>query len=258
MLFVNTRPTIRAQALSQCLSQAGITVFELPLLALQAQPYTENLQQQFQQLEHVQAVVVVSPTAVEIGMQYLRRSQLEMSALAQIQWIAVGQKTADALAQYGITASVPEVETSEGMLDLPIFSQRQDLKKIAFWRGIGGRQFMMQQCQQQGIEVLNILLYQRQCPDEAKPQFNTLIHQYALDPKPYIVCISSEASWHYWCQLCEKHLEFLQQGHYLVLGERLYHILQKFTLKKGICFNITQLDSLDESTVLNTLQQLHI
>ena len=128
MLFINTRPAIRAKALTQCLTQAGVVVFELPLLALQARAYTTDLQQQFQQLEHVQAIVVVSPTAVEIGMQYLQRSQLELSALSQIAWIAVGQKTADVLAQYGVEAHVPEVETSEGMLDLPLFSQRQDLK----------------------------------------------------------------------------------------------------------------------------------
>lgn len=258
MLFVNTRPAIRAKALSQCLTQAGIDVFELPLLALQAEPYTLDLQQQFYQLEHVQAIVVVSPTAVEVGMQYLKHAQLELSDLAQVEWIAVGQKTADALAQYGVVASVPEVETSEGMLALPLFSQRQDLKEIAFWRGIGGRQFMMQQCQQQGFDVLNILLYQRHCPDEAQIQLQVLLQQYLLHPQPYMICISSEASWHYWCQLCEQHLELLAQGHYLVLGERLQHILQKFTLEKGICFNITQLESLDELTVLNILQQLHI
>lgn len=249
---------MRAKELTHCLTQAGVSVFELPLLALQPRPYTQDLKQQFQQLEHVQAIVVVSPTAVEIGMQYLQQSQLGLSALSQVEWIAVGQKTADVLAQYGVEASVPEVETSEGMLALPLFSQRYDLKKIAFWRGLGGRQFMMQQCQQRGLEVLNILLYQRHCPDEAQVQLRELLQQHAFHPQPYVICISSEASWNYWCQLCEQHLVFLQHGHYFVLGERLHHILQKFTLEKGICFNITQLDSLDELTVLNTLQQLHI
>lgn len=257
MLFVNTRPASRAQALTKYLSEAGFTVFDLPLLALYAEPYDAQLEQQYKQLCDVQAIVVVSPSAVEIGMRYLAQSQIDRIALAHIEWIAVGKKTAEALAQHGIHASVPMVETSEGMLQLPIFSQRQDLQKIAFWRGIGGRQFMMQHCQQQGLEVLNMLLYRRQCPAEAQAFFAALKQQLQQQPQRYVVCISSEASWKYWCQLCEQDLWLLQQAHYLVLGARLQHILYNFAQEIDICFNITQLEYLDETTILNTLQQLH-
>jgi uroporphyrinogen-III synthase len=37
-------------------------------------------------------------------------------SLKHIQWIAVGQATANRLHEYGIEAHVPDVETSEGML----------------------------------------------------------------------------------------------------------------------------------------------
>lgn len=258
MLFVNTRPAARAKALSQCMEQAGFIVFDLPLLALQAQDYTSQLQQQFQQLVYVQAIVVVSPTAAEIGMHYLKQSQVELATLTHITWIAVGQKTADSLAKYGIQASVPALETSEGMLQLPLFTQRQDLQKVAFWRGVGGRQLMMQQCQQRGLEVINMVLYHRHCPVEAVSQFEQLRLYLQHDPQPYVICISSEASWQHWCQLCEQAPVVLQQGNYLVLGSRLYNVLQNFSKQRGICFNITQLEYLDERTVLNTLQQLHI
>lgn len=258
MLFINTRPVVRAKALSQCLSQAGFAVFDLPLLVLQAQQYSLQLQQQFQQLAQVQAIVVVSPTAVDIGMQYLKQSQIDLVTLAHINWIAVGKKTADTLAKYGIQASVPELETSEGMLQLPLFTQRQDLEKIAFWRGVGGRQLMMQQCQQSGIEVINMVLYTRHCPVEAVQQFQQLRQQLQTEPQPYVMCISSEASWRYWCQLCQQDMCMLQQGHYLVLGTRLYNVLQNFSQQMAIGFNITQLEYIDERTVLDTLQQLHI
>lgn len=258
MLFINTRPAARAKVLSQCLEQAGFAVFDLPLLVLQAQAYTGVLEQQFQQLPQVQCIVVVSPTAVDIGMQYLMQSQVELARLTNISWVAVGQKTADRLAKYGIQASVPTLETSEGMLQLPLFTQRQDLQKIAFWRGVGGRQLMMQQCQQRGLDVMNMVLYQRHCPVEAVRQFAQLQQQLQVDPQPYVICISSEASWQHWSQLCGQDLLMLQQGHYLVLGSRLYNVLQNFSQQMGIGFNITQLEYLDERTVLNTLQQLHI
>ncbi len=66
----------------------------------------------FQRLPEVQCIVVVSPTAVSIGMQYLQQSGVLLAQLQHIQWIAVGKTTADCLAEYGIDALIPEVETS--------------------------------------------------------------------------------------------------------------------------------------------------
>ena len=256
MLFINTRPADRAQALTQCLVQAHFQVLDLPLLALQPLPYNAQLQQQFTQLAAVQAIVVVSPTAVEVGLAYLQRSQVKLEQLQHIEWIAVGKKTAAVLAQHGITASVPEVDTSEGMLQLPLFTQRPDLKAIAFWRGIGGRAFMMQQCQQKNIAVVNMLLYARCFPESSKQQFQAFLTMMQREPQPFVMNISSEASWCYWLDLCESHSDILQKGHYLVLGTRLYQILLEDRKSKNFCFNITSLENLEENTVLQTLSLL--
>ena len=59
-------------------------------------------------------------------------------------------------------------------MDLPI-KQQDHLKQIAFWRGLGGRQFMMQQLQQQGISVLNFVLYRRQCPELSVLKIHTIL-----------------------------------------------------------------------------------
>ncbi len=50
-------------------------------------------------------------------------------------------RTAQALAQYGISAEVPKVETSEGMLQLPVLQTLNSGQCLAFWRGEGGRMF---------------------------------------------------------------------------------------------------------------------
>ena len=261
MLFINTRPVDRAEALTQYLRQADIEVVDLPLLALQALDFTPQLKQQFQQLEQVQAIVVVSPTAVDIGMQYLQQSAMSLAQLQHVEWIAVGQTTAATLARYAVEAWVPELETSEGMLSLPFFVERTDLTQIAFWRGVGGRQFMMQQCLQRNIQVLNVKLYQRACPISTPKQFQQLLavlksgSQPQL-PRPFWMCISSEASWKNWLELCQFHPDVLEQGHYLVLGTRLYQILQHDKNARKLNFNITQLTNLGEHTVLQTLQQL--
>ena len=256
-LFINTRPADRAQPLTAALKQNGYQVIELPLLELQACEYSSALDTLFQQLFDVQSIVVVSPTAVSIGMQYLQRSAVPLSKLKHIQWIAVGKTTADCLAEYGIQAHIPEVETSEGMLSLPFFKQQEDLKKIAFWRGEGGRQFMMQQCLERQIEVLNFVLYQRVLPEQSRyifQQFQVQFSQLHPDVKTW-VCISSEASWNNWKLLCQHAPEVLNQMHYLVLGQRLSEILQLDRKQYQYCFNIAQVEHLSPTVIIQTLAE---
>ncbi len=135
MLFINTRPDTRAAELTEALQNEGYQVESLPLLELVATPFSEHLLQLYQQLVKAQAIVVVSPTAVESGMEYLVKSGLKISDLKHIQWIAVGQATANCLNEYGIEAHIPDVETSEGMLNLPILHNMQQTGSVAFWRG---------------------------------------------------------------------------------------------------------------------------
>lgn len=256
MLFINTRPPERAQALTQCLAQAHYTVLELPVLALKAKALDATLKNLYQQLYQAQVIVVVSPKAVQIGMQYLQQLNIDLSQLDHIQWIAVGNMTAYALSQYGIKCHIPEVETSEGMLSLPIFNDVQDLKKIAFWRGEGGRQFMMQQCREHDIEVFNFVLYERYCPEKTVAQIPEVIEYLRQQPAPYWVCISSEASWKNWFQLFSQQLDLLEACHYLVLGERLYQLLQDEKQRLNMNFRVSLVNQLKPEVILNTLEQL--
>ena len=254
MKFINTRPTDRAQVLNDELALAGFDVIELPVLALEPITFSEHLQQQFQQLSHAQIIVVVSPTAVEVGMRYLKQANVLLSELEHVQWLAVGKKTALALAEYGIKSLVPEVETSEGMLSLPIFESTTHLKTIAFWRGEGGRQFMMQQCLAQNIEVMNFVLYQRYFPIETTQKFEKMMEVYSAHPEAYVSLVSSEASWKNWLDLCQNYPKFLENGHYFVLGDRLYQILNVFQKQTGLRFKISQIPDLKSDTILLQLK----
>lgn len=248
MLFINTRPEDRASTLTQALQEVGYQVETLPLLELVAEPFLESLQQLYQQLEQVQVIVVVSPTAVEVGMRYLQQAGISLDQLKHVQWIAVGQATAQALAKLSVLSHVPEVESSEGMLDLPILKQQQHLKKIAFWRGFGGRQFMMQQLQHQGVEILNFVLYSRQCPKQSAIIFPEILKKISLN-HPVAVLISSEASWNNWQQL-RAQSEVDSECVYLVLGGRLAQILKNAQMQTSKVINIIQLDNLSVSEII--------
>ena len=180
----------------------------IAVLELLPRAWDHDLARLYQQLVYTQVIVVVSPSAVQFGMAHLLQSGLTVSDLQHIQWIAVGQKTAQALAEYGLDSVVPEVETSEGMLQLPVLQNLASDASIAFWRGEGGRQFMMDTLMQHGRLILNFILYERHYPNETMQQQAELI-QCLSEHNHYVTLISSEASWLNWLALLVTNIQLL-------------------------------------------------
>lgn len=252
MLFLNTRPTDRALNLTQALQSKQIEVLELPLLELHPTPWSQALMQLYAQLITAQVIVVVSPSAVHYGMTGLKQAGLFIEDLSHVQWIAVGAATAHALAQYGVQSHVPEVETSEGMLALPILNQWHTPTCMAFWRGEGGRQFMMESLQAKGVQVLNFVLYRRQCPEQASKILtkNLLRLQQA---GRYCMLVTSEASWINWLTLISNHPDVLNRAHFLVLGERLAQLLARYQQTYSYTFSYFQLQDLRMESILKQI-----
>lgn len=253
MLFINTRPVERAQSLTQALTQHGMHVCALPLLELVPNMWDATLANLYAQFTEAQVVVVVSPSAVKFGMAHLMHTDLSVADLKQIRWIAVGQKTAEALAEFGLDSLVPEVETSEGMLHLPLLQNLALHSTIAFWRGKGGRQFMMDTLVQHGHHILNFVLYERRCPAQTLQRQTELIHCLAQYPN-YVALISSEASWLNWLYLLDAQNAVLEKGQFWVLGERLEKLLQQYQQETHIQFKITVLKDLKTATIVQLLQ----
>lgn len=236
--LINTRPVERATALSESLQALGYSVYELPLLSLEAIALDAELHAQFAQFKDAEIVVVVSPIAVELGMQYASQCNILLAELQNKQWIAVGQSTQKALAKYKIDSQCPTVETSEGMLQLPILNdlisaqssapRNSKSVRIAFWRGIGGRTLMMDELIAQGCTVLNILLYRRAMPNYTIEGLKQLAQQL-----PATILISSEQSWKNWQQLTTQLVEhaivskdIFSENQYVVLGDRVSQVLR--------------------------------
>lgn len=114
----------------------------------------------------------------------------------------------------------------------------------------------MQRCAEQQAEVLNFVLYERYCPSESTQKFQILLEKIASTPAPYWVCISSEASWKNWLLLSHQHPDLIQACHYLVLGERLYQLLNDDKNKLNLNYSMTRLSSLHPEVVLQQMIQL--
>lgn len=245
--IVNTRPADRADALTNALTQAGYKVSCLPLLELVATPFTTALQQQLAHIEQADIVVVVSPTAVELGLAYLQQLRINPVTL-KCHWVTVGQGTAEVLLRAGIDPVIPRIETSEGMLDLAVFQQVSSLN-IMFWRGHGGRQLMLQTLQSQQHHTMSINLYSRQLPSQSKLRYQQLLNQ-----QPDVLLISSGASWQHWLELGQQYQPILP-AYILVLGKRVQQIIQA-SLAKHLKIKVILLEDLQPARILNALQHL--
>lgn len=162
LTIINTRPIERGQALTEALVAAGATVEAIPLVENIPISLLPEQRQYLLNLDLYDVVFVVSPTAAELGLSLL--SDYWPQWPIAVQWLAVGEATANVLRSYQLQPIVPQQETSEGLLQLPIIQQLQQGQKMLVLRGQGGRNLVKENLQQQGVKVDYIDLYQRQMP----------------------------------------------------------------------------------------------
>lgn len=217
---VNTRPLERAQSLSHALLAQGYMVTELPLLELVAEILSNRQLQQLAQIIQSVVVIVVSPTAATLGLSQLKQLGIDAQQLS-CQWIAVGAGTASILQQAGLQPLSPMLESSEGILSLPLLQQLPAQSTIMFWRGHGGRQLVLQTLAQAEHQTISINLYRRQLPASAASQYQMLLHH-----RPQVLLISSGVSWQNWLTLGEQFGQWLYPAYILVLGERIWQRIQ--------------------------------
>ncbi|RYY79716.1 MAG: uroporphyrinogen-III synthase [Moraxellaceae bacterium] len=269
---INTRPSERADGLNQALQQAGYSVTQLPLLELVAEPFA-LIQQPLSTIRQVAVVVVVSPAAAQLGLAGLQQLGILPGQL-DCQWVAVGQGTAKILQQTGLTVQIPTLETSEGMLALEVFqpptqtdqSAVSGLGTVMFWRGYGGRQFMLKQLASQQA-VLSVNLYRRQLPASSSLHYQHLLDQHRLEQHmvdhPQVLLISSGVSWQHWLELGQQ-FGWIMPCYILVLGQRVYQQIHQYISQHCQAMRsdlakpprVILLDNLEPATLLMQLEQL--
>ncbi|HAR74857.1 MAG TPA: uroporphyrinogen-III synthase [Psychrobacter sp.] len=230
---INTRPVERAAPLTRHLQAAGLTVVDIPMLALEACASSDTdmrLMRQWLAGEY-QALVIVSPTAAASGLaiwQLLERerqansvtdkeakgtegSSRLLSALSHL--IAVGEATAAVLneaklpfASYQVLQ--PAIANNEGMLAMPEIDSLQAGDKLLVWRGLGGRRLLVDTLQARGVHIDSIAWYERKMPINAMAQYqqwrqdfnnkNATIGITASEQAKPIVIVSSGTAFEHW------------------------------------------------------------
>ena len=226
-VVINTRPVERSAPLTQHLQAAGLSVVEMPMLALQSRPTTDDdimLMQQWLAGAY-KALVIVSPTAAAAGLavwQMLEHEnqvrddendQVDAPVKAPSHIVAVGEATAAVLSnslahELEYQVRQPEVANNESMLAMPEIESLQAGDKLLVWRGLGGRRLLVDALQARGVHVDSIAWYERKMPVEASVQYEQWLQGFLTScsetdvalseqPKP-IVVVSSGAAFEHW------------------------------------------------------------
>jgi uroporphyrinogen-III synthase len=162
--IVVTRPRAQADALAAAIAAAGGEPFIFPLLEIGPAPDAKPLEQALAQLGDYCLAVFISPNAVDYSVPAL---------LARAPWpsglipAAVGQGTVRALSALGVPGAVAPTERfdSEALLELPeLQADRVAGRRVAIFRGDGGRELLADTLRERGAEVDCIPCYSRSSP----------------------------------------------------------------------------------------------
>jgi len=175
---VVTRPLHQSDNLKAKLAAAGAKVLSFPLLEIVSARDPARVRAKLQNLDRFDLVIFVSANAVEQSLKVLSVEDLSRQKIA-----AVGKKTAQYLYEKGLDASISpkSIFNSEALLALPEIKKLGQGDKVAIVRGEGGRDYLKEQLEAQGVDVDYINVYRRRCPQSSLDELCLANQQQPLD-----------------------------------------------------------------------------
>ncbi len=162
--IVVTRPRAQCGPLAQAIEAAGGRALIFPLLEISPAEDGVPLQAAAEHLDEYSVAVFISPNAVDHALPVLLDKRVWPAALLPA---AVGQGTVKALAAKGVHGCIAPTERfdSEALLALPeLATERVAGKRIAIFRGDGGRELLADTLRGRGAVVDCITCYRRSGP----------------------------------------------------------------------------------------------
>ena len=176
--IVVTRPQAQAAPLAETIAAAGGTPLVFPLLEISPAADPQALAAAAARFNEYALAVFISPNAVDHALPALP------SWPAGLLPAAVGQGTVKALAAHGISGCIAPRERfdSEALLALPQLASEQVAgRRIAIFRGDGGRELLADTLRQRGATVDCITCYRRSGPAQGLAPLLAAWRSAALD-----------------------------------------------------------------------------
>ncbi|MBN1378753.1 MAG: uroporphyrinogen-III synthase [Gammaproteobacteria bacterium] len=160
-----TRPAHQAQSLCNEIEKVGGNSLRCPAIEILRPKGVAQARALLKQLRDFDLAIFVSVNAVESALALLAPIKLPQ----KLQLAAIGASTANCLATHGYQKVIHPVQnfSSEGLLQTEELREVSG-KRIAIIRGEGGRQWLAEQLQTAGAEVVAMPIYRRKVPTDSK------------------------------------------------------------------------------------------
>jgi uroporphyrinogen-III synthase len=217
-----TRPLPAGALLCDVINSAGGQAIYLPTIDIQPPSDTASFLEQLKNIEKQDWWIFISPQAV-----YACIDKLQKSVGTQI--AAIGEGTAKALQAAGWSVSVIPTEewNSEGLLKTTAFQDIVD-KKIALFRGEGGRELLADALSARGAKITHFIGYRRGLPSIDMGSYLELLQLHKID---IIVCTSGTGMDHL-KKLFQTAWLLLQEIPIVVISERMVFLAKELGFQK--------------------------
>lgn len=162
--IVVTRPRAQAAPLAEAIAAAGGRPLIFPLLEIAPASDPQPLADAVNRLADYALAVFISPNAVDYALpSILGRAAWPATLLPA----AVGQGTVKALLAHGVSGCIAPTQRfdSEALLELPeLAAERIGGRRVAIFRGDGGRELLADTLRERGATVDCIACYRRSGP----------------------------------------------------------------------------------------------
>lgn len=174
-----TRPAGQGDALREGVARRGLSVHQLPLLVLEPLPQLPAAgRARVLALDEFQHIIFISGNAVRFGMEVIENFWPQLPV--GLDWYAVGDGTARALAAFGIQAQTPGADmTSEGLLALPGLRNCSG-ERVLLVKGEGGREALARELTARGARVETLACYRRVPPSLAPGEFAAAVSRWNI------------------------------------------------------------------------------
>ena len=195
-----TRPAGQGEALIEAIRRTGGEAVSFPLLEIF--PITDSqrqaeIRQLIQDLDQFQILVFISSNAVRFGLQWIDQYWPQFPVGVEV--VAIGPATAAALAELPCQVQTSQLGMlSEDILQLPVLRNVEG-KKVALFRGVGGRELLADTLRERGAQVDYIETYERHATTHSDTELRELLESEQVN----VLSVSSGQILDSLCQLVD-------------------------------------------------------
>jgi len=227
-----TRSPNQSHQFSQSLRQLGAKVVEMPTIIITPPDSWAELDQAIAHLAEYHWLLFTSVNGVESFCGRLALAGKNYASLSHLKIAAVGEKTAQHLSQFGMSADiVPDDFIADSLV--AIFQNQQLIKpqtKILFPRvQSGGREVLVQELSKMGAIVHAVPAYESRCPDH----IDAIALEYLSSQKLDLITFASSKTVQNFCHLLNQVAEpavwqnWIAHSKIISIGQQTSHTCQK-------------------------------